>query len=399
MPMTFDQYGKCSYGCLYCFARFRKAIGTAKVRYADDSVVNSVNPARVKRLFTGESTDQFTPLIQQRKVMQWGGMADPFCNFEQKFGVGLDLLKFFGELRYPICFSTKGTWWSKDRRYVDLFKEQSQWNVKVSIITMDEKKRAVIEPRDTSTKERLKTIERIASWDCGGATLRLRPFIIGASNPRHVELIRSAASAGATAVSTEFMCVEERSSAFMEVLPTLSKACGFNIHKFYKEHSYSTGYFRLCREVKRQYIDEMESTARACGMRFYVSDAHFKERCDNGSCCGLPPDWNYSCGQWTHALQVAKRNGRVFWSDISQHLDFAKTFLYRQAKGYNTKSTTHRAAFYTHTMFEYMRWLWNNPKAGQSPYTMYEGIISPCEKDNEGNLVYEYTEERSGGNP
>jgi hypothetical protein len=51
-------------------------------------------------------------------------------------------------------------------------------------------------------------------------------------------------------------------------------------------------------------------------MRFYVSDAHFKELCHNGSCCGLPPTWNYSRGQMCEALNICKRKGYVRWSDI-----------------------------------------------------------------------------------
>lgn len=61
------------------------------------------------------------------------------------------------------------------------------------------------------------------------------------------------------------------------------------------------------------------SVAKACrdtGMRFYVSDAHWKDQCANGSCCGLGEGWNYSRGQLTEALIRAKKAGTVRWDEV-----------------------------------------------------------------------------------
>ena len=42
------------------------------------------------------------------------------------------------------------------------------------------------------------------------------------------------------------------------------------------------------------------------------------------------------------------------------------------------------------TMADYMRWLWNNPQAGQNIYKMFEGVVRPVGKDENGDLVYKY---------
>lgn len=155
-------------------------------------------------MFTNPDKSQFGEYICQRKVMQWGGLSDQFDGFERKYGVTLELLRFFKEIDYPLCFSTKSVWWTKDDRYMELFRGQKNWNVKFSIITLDEQKAHIIEKGVPTPAERLAAIERIAKADAGGATLRLRPFIIGVSTPLYVDLIKRAASAGATALSTEF---------------------------------------------------------------------------------------------------------------------------------------------------------------------------------------------------
>ncbi|GHT33963.1 hypothetical protein FACS189434_09310 [Bacteroidia bacterium] len=322
--------------------------------------------------------------------MQWGGLSDQFDGFERKNGVTLELLKFFKEIDYPLCFSTKSVWWSKDARYIDLFKGQRNWNVKFSIITLDENKAKAIEKGVPTPTERLQAIERIAAADCGGATLRLRPFIIGVSTPTYTDLIRQASDCGATALSTEFFCVEQRSNVLKSYMPIFNELCGFDVMEFYKKYSVSSGYLRLNRKVKEPFVRKMKEECDKRGIRFYVSDAHFKELCANGSCCGLPETWNYSRGQWCEALQIAKRNSTVRYSELQTDINDLFKFDWDRAEGYNCNSSDRRAKFKGMTMADYMRWLWNNPQAGQSPYKLFEGIIIPKEKDEKGDLVYHY---------
>ena len=391
MPMTFDTYSNCSFGCLYCFSQFQRAIGNGKENYLQKSVEN-VNPKKIMQMFSDPEkyAGQFAPYIKQRRVMQWGGLSDEFDGYERKFGVTLELLRFFKEINYPLCFSTKATWCTKDERYMELIRGQKNWNFKFSIITKDAEKARIMEKGVPSPEERLKAIERIANAGAGGATLRLRPFIIGITTPTYLDLIRDAGIRGATALSTEFMCVEQRSNTLKERMPIFNQLCGFDFMAFYKKYSVSSGYLRLNRKVKEPFIRNMKAVCDEIGMRFYVSDAHFKELCCNGSCCGLPADWNYSRGQFCEALQIAKRNGVVFYSDIQKDIEELHQYEWGRAQGYNANSSEKRAHFYGMTMANYMRWLWNNPQAGQSPYKLFEGILIPDGKDEQGNIIYKY---------
>ena len=394
MPMTFDTYSNCSFGCMYCFSQFQRGIGKAKEEYLHKEVKN-VSVDKIKKMFTDPDNHagQFKEYIKQRKVMQWGGLSDQFDGFERKRGVTLELLKFFKEIDYPLCFSTKATWFTEDDRYMDLIRRQKNWNFKFSIITLDEHKAHVIERGVPTPMERLKAIERIANADAGGATLRLRPFIIGVTTPTYLDLIQEAHNRGADAMSTEFMCVEQRSPTLKQWLPTFNELCGFDFMAFYKKYSVSTGYLRLNRKVKEPFMRNMKALCDKLGMRFYVSDAHFKELCCNGSCCGLPASWNYSRGQWCEALQIAKNNpeSEVRWDDVRKDIEsLVSSFSWARAQGFNCNSSEKRAHFDGMTMADYMRWLWNNPQSGQSPYKLFEGALVPIGKDEEGNLVYKF---------
>ena len=145
MPMSMDTYSRCSYNCLYCFSFFQKSHTTKGYLTGQP---RSVNPEKVIALFenaavnntaAANKTDvQFFKYIQDRRIMQWGGLADEFDEYERRNGVTLELLRYFDKIDYPLSFSTKAAWWTEDSRYMELFSRHAHnWHVKISIITAD----------------------------------------------------------------------------------------------------------------------------------------------------------------------------------------------------------------------------------------------------------------------
>lgn len=361
--------------------------------------VRSVSPASIARLLNGSKENcQFGDYIQNRMVMQWGGLSDPFDLYEKKYRIGLECLKLFQAKNYPLCFSTKGTWWTEDPEYVELFQRQTNWNVKVSIINLDPKLSNLIECGTPSPRDRLQAIHRISGFSCGGATLRLRPFIIGMSDLRdeYLDLIADAYKNGARAVSTEFFCLEGRAHGGTKArYDKMSEALGFDILAFYRRYSPGMcGYLRLNYKIKEPYMLKMKKLCDKLGMRFYVSDAHWKHLCANGSCCGLNKEWNYFRGQYTELLHLAQRRptGEVNWDDMEPHLEMFKKFLYRHAQGFNTIGTRVRTKFWKHTMYDWLKMIWNDPQNGKNPYQYFYGLLRPVRKDSNGNLVYKFHE-------
>lgn len=406
MPMTFDTYNKCSYNCLYCFSYYQKSHRTTiatkdkpKKDYQKEQL-EYVSFDIIKRLFTldkkiGSAYKQFFPFIMDRKVMQWGGLADEFDEYERKNGITLKLLEFFKSINYPISFSTKATWFLKDKRYTDLIKGQKNWHFKISIINLDENVSKKIELGCPSPQERLEAIKELSKINIGGITLRLRPFIIGMTdvNEQYLELIKSAYKNGADSVSTEFFCLEMRADERLKKrYLDMSKALNFDIFNFYRQYSNTLGYLRLNRKIKLPFMTKMKNLCDELGMRFYVSDAHCKEFSNNGSCCGLSETFNYSRSQFTEALLLAKKKGIVKYSDIEEGINKYFQFKYLRAHGFNTSSSKNRAIRDNQSMKDYIREAWNNPNSQRSPYKYFGGILIPIGKDKNNNLIYKYNE-------
>lgn len=169
----------------------------------------------------------------------------------------------------------------------------------------------------------------------------------------------------------------------------ISECAGFDIVDFYRKHSNGSGYLRLNRKVKAKYIQKMKELCDELGMRFYVSDAHFKECSNNCCCCALDKNWDYSRGNFSGALQIAKKHGRVHWKDIEKDMYFLD-FERNKAVGFNTNTSEARAKYAGMTMKDYLHYLWNSPKAGQSPYKIFEKVLKPVGFDENNDIIYEY---------
>ena len=393
LPMTLDTYSNCSFGCVYCFSQYQRGIGKQAENYYAKKV-KCINVDKVKKIFSLEDKkSQFYEYVKDRRPIQYGGLSDQFDGFERKYGKTYELLSYLKEINYPICFSTKSAWVFNDPKYQELFRGADNWNVKFSIITLDEEDANKIEVGVASPRQRLDAMKKYNELSKGGTTLRLRPFIPGVSDKTYLDLIREAHKAGATAVTTEFFCLEMRSiNQAKEHYQVISDVAGFDIVEFYRKYSTGTGYLRLNRKVKEKYIKKMKELCDELGMRFYVSDAHFKECSNNCCCCALNKNWDYSRGNFAAALQIAKKKGKVYWTDIEKDMYFLN-FLLKKAEGFNTNNSETRAKYEGMTMKDYLHYLWNSPKMGQSPYKIFEKVLIPDGYDENHDIIYKYNKD------
>ena len=403
MPLALDTYNTCSYNCLYCFAFFQKShtdisykqdLGNSKNRE-----VRSVNPQKIRDLFTNCLNDdpktvaekQMYPYIRNRVTIQWNGLADGFDEWERMYGVTLELLEFFDEIDYPLSMGTKATWWTEDSRYMDLFsKHTHNWHMKMSINTLDEKKASIIEEYCPTPQERLDAIGRLT--DIGiPVTLRLRPYIIGYSDD-YPQLIREASKMGADSMVTEFFCLDDRATPELrQKYARISKVLGYDVLQFYKKHSSGRSYLRLNYKIKKPIIKNMKKIAHKNKMRFYVSDAHHKEKCDTTCCCGTPLHFKTYNGQYTQALTIAKqrKDHTVRWSDIEEEVNkYMGHFKWYDSVGFNTGFARTRVRRLNQTMADYLREIWNTPKNSKSPYKYFDGVLYPIGLDDHNNVIY-----------
>ena len=299
MPMTFDQYSFCSLGCLYCFAyAFKSNNPSSKGKPIQ---LKAINPIKQLEAMQGKCTSKWEELFYKhfyakKFLLHWGGLADPFCNFEKGNHVGLQFIEGLGEMNYPTLFSFKGDS-IFDSDYVNAFKryaKQKNFAFQTSIVTNSDKLSKLVEIGVPPTSKRLEAVRMLS--DMGYWTiLRLRPFIIGVSDIDLDKLLERALVAGIKAISMEFFALDLRASISMKVQNDwIAKLIGVkNLSKYFLSLSPKErgGYLRLNRLVKEPYVRQVYEFCAKHKLVCGISDPDFKELNTSGSCCGMPDEY------------------------------------------------------------------------------------------------------------
>lgn len=409
MPMTFDHYSQCSLGCLYCFSYALKTNNST-------ASVTPLKPVNVRNLIKGlegRASDNRNRLMYEhffsRKfLLHWGGMADPFCNFEKANNDGFALLEALGGLNYPTLFSFKGRT-IMDEKYLRLFQTyatQSNFAFQVSIVTGDDRLAAKVEMGVPSVKQRLNMIKVLS--DMGYWTiLRLRPFIIGVTDEGLDDLLHAALEAGINGISTEFFALDSRCNAGMRArYEWLGRLMGVdNLVKYFRDLSPSErgSNLRLNRLVKEPHIRKIYEFCAAYGLTLGISDPDFKELCTSGSCCAMPDSFpqnpllqNWSTSQLTYHLKNLRKNyhltGECGTLKFNEVFGTDATYLDSFELTNDHIAVTHMCAAdrRIRTFRTILQEEWNNLRAPGNPRNYFHGKVIPVGLDTNGDLIFQY---------
>jgi len=345
---------------------------------------------------------------KRRFLLHWGGLADPFCNFEHQAGSGKELLIALGDMDYPTLFSFKGgTMFRPEyRKIFERFAGQRNFAFQVSIITADNELAKKVEVGVPSPSSRLRAIKMLS--DMGYWTiLRLRPFILGVTDPTLDELLERALVAGIRGISTEFFAIDNRSSDGVKTrFRWLADLMGVpDLHQYYQALSPNRGTnLRLNRNVKERFIKKIYKFCAQHNLTLGVSDPDFKELCTSGSCCGMPDNFpdnrgleNWTRDQLTYHLKEARRLwhtegiktrltfDKVYNSGTSPYLDepkFANDNFDVVGRNYAERSLLTQKLILLEK--------WDNLRSPINPRNYLHNKLIPVALDDQGRYIFEY---------
>ena len=377
--------------------------------------LKGVDVNKIEKQITGKMpTDLFWKyFFSKRYIMQWGSMADPFCNFEKKNKLGEKLIKVFGDNKYPIRFSFKG---QEVETYLPLFekyKENKNFVFQSSIIGMNENLAKQIEVGVPTPEFRFKMLGELSKMGYW-TILRLRPFIIGFSDLDLDELLANCKKFNIKGISLEFFALDFKCSKEVRKQVTrLGEILGYDIEQYYKDlSSFRRGsYMRLNRDVKERFVRKIYKFCYDNNMVFGCSDPDYKELNMSGSCCALPETYpenpeicNYVRSQQTDKIRLLRRNywrGKrgedilfrfqdVVKGDEKFHDFLNNNRLFGDHIVYKTSYLTSEVVMTTPASC--MRKFWNNLRSPNCPMNYFDGKVMPVGRDNNGDLTFEYRE-------
>ncbi len=188
--LSMNPYQGCEHGCIYCYARNTHPYWgfSAGMDFEQKIIVKQNAPQLLEATFDH-------PKWQPVPIML-AGNTDVYQPAERKFQITRKILEVFLKYRHPVGMITKNALVLRD---MDLIQELAKYqlvHVNVSITSLIEETRAMLEPRTTTAKQRLKVVETLSKANIP-VNVMIAPIIPSINNHEIPEIMKHIAEAGA----------------------------------------------------------------------------------------------------------------------------------------------------------------------------------------------------------
>lgn len=186
-----NPYQGCEHGCIYCYARNSHEYWgfSAGLDFESKIIVKRDAPQLIEKFILNPKW--------QPVPISVSGNTDCYQPLERKYEITRGILKVFARYRHPVAMITKNGLVLRD---VDILKDLAQDNlvhIYISITTLNEDLRRVMEPRTASGLKRLKTVEVLAKAGIPVGIMNA-PVIPGLNHHEIPTILKAAADHGAS---------------------------------------------------------------------------------------------------------------------------------------------------------------------------------------------------------
>ncbi|MCW5516387.1 PA0069 family radical SAM protein [Muriicola sp. Z0-33] len=190
MQYSMNPYQGCEHGCIYCYARNTHEYWgySAGIDFESTVLIKKDAPALLESKLKSRSWKACTIVLS--------GNTDCYQPAEKQFKITRACLEVFLKYRHPVGIITKNALILRD---LDLLKELAKdrlIGVNISVTTLSESTRRILEPRTTTIKKRLETI-RVLSENNIPVNAMFAPIIPGINSHEILNLAKAVSKAGA----------------------------------------------------------------------------------------------------------------------------------------------------------------------------------------------------------
>lgn len=190
MSYSLNPYQGCEHGCVYCYARnTHEYYGFSAGLDFESKIIAKPNAPLLLEQFLLNKNWNAIPIMLS-------GNTDCYQPQEKKLEITRKLLEVFSRFRHPVGIITKNSLILRD---LDLLKDLASErlvHVFISITSLDEELRRILEPRTASSIKRLKTIEELSKNDIPVGVMNA-PIIPGLNHHEIPNILKAASDHGA----------------------------------------------------------------------------------------------------------------------------------------------------------------------------------------------------------
>jgi DNA repair photolyase len=191
---SINPYNGCEHGCTYCYARNSHEYWgySAGTDFEQKILVKKNAPQLLEDAFrTGKWKPQ--PIVLS-------GNTDCYQPVEKKLEITRRLLEIFLKYNHPVGIITKNSLILRDLDILKQLNERNLLRVVISVTTLEEEIRRIMEPRASSVQQRLKTIETLVANNIP-VHVNMAPIIPGINSDEIFELVKTVGELGAYSVA------------------------------------------------------------------------------------------------------------------------------------------------------------------------------------------------------
>lgn len=194
MSYSMNVYQGCEHGCIYCFARNSHEYWgySAGLDFERKIMVKKNAPQLLEEKLKSKNWQAF-PVVMS-------GNTDCYQPAERNFKITRQCLEVFHKYRHPVAIITKNALIMRDLDILSELAKDNLIGVNVSITSLSEKTRQLLEPRTATIQKRLETV-KILSQNGIPVNVMLAPIIPGINSHEILPLAKAASDAGALSVA------------------------------------------------------------------------------------------------------------------------------------------------------------------------------------------------------
>lgn len=191
MWYSMNPYMGCEHGCIYCFARnsFEYWGYSAGIDF-ESKIMIKTNAAQLLKKFLMNPKWECKPI-------SISGNTDCYQPAERKFKITRSLLEVCNQFNQPVGIITKNASILRDKDILEEMASKNLVSVILSITSLDEKLRQLMEPRTTTNDSRFRVINELSKAGIKSGVM-LGPMIPGLNDHDLHNILKRASENGAT---------------------------------------------------------------------------------------------------------------------------------------------------------------------------------------------------------
>ncbi len=185
-----NPYQGCEHGCVYCYARNSHSYWgySAGLEFEQKILIKKEAPQLLEEALR-------KPKWEPTAIML-SGNTDCYQPAERKYRITRQMLEVLWKYRHPVGIITKNSLILRDLDILEKMAENNLVRVAISLTTLNESLRRLLEPRTATGANRVKTIKMLSERGIP-VTAMLAPIIPSLNDHEIMNLAKAAADAGA----------------------------------------------------------------------------------------------------------------------------------------------------------------------------------------------------------